>query len=122
MIDFDSKKVFKLKSDEDYAQKVANLLGVDECVVGAYSSGRDGMVFTTKRIIAINVQGITGKKKDFTSIPYNKITVFSLETAGGFDRDAELQLHLSGLGKLEFEFSGKCNIEEISKCIASYIN
>ena len=46
---------------------------------------RDCVVFTSKRIIAVNVQGISGKKKDFTSLPLAKVQAFSVETAGTFD-------------------------------------
>ena len=58
----------------------------------------------------MNVQGITRKKKDFTSLPLAKIQAFSVETAGTFDLDAELELWFSGLGKVKFEFSGKTDV------------
>jgi hypothetical protein len=48
----------------------------------------------------VNVQGITGKKRDFTSLPYSKIQAFSVETAGHFDLDAELDLWFSGVGNV----------------------
>jgi hypothetical protein len=60
---------------------------------------RDFVVFTDKRLIAVNVQGMTGKKRDFTSLPYSKIQAFPIETADSFDLDAELDLWFSGLGK-----------------------
>ncbi len=91
-----------------------------ERIVGAYKSIRDGVVFTNKRIIAINVQGITGKKKDFTSIPYSKITTFSLETSGVFDLDAELEIYMSAVGKVKFEFTGSTNVKEICRLISAY--
>ena len=78
------------------------------------------MVFTNKRIIAINVQGLTGKKKDFTSIPYSKISTFSLESAGVFDLDAELELYISGVGQVKFEFVGSTDVKEICRTIASH--
>lgn len=59
---------------------------------------REYVVFTSKRVIAVNVQGITAKKKDYTSLPFTKVQAFSLETAGTFDLDAELELWFSGLG------------------------
>lgn len=118
MIDFKNKGFFKMKQSQEYAGKVADLLFEGEKVIDAYKSMRDGVVFTNKRMIVINVQGITGKKTDFTSIPYSKINVFSIETAGTFDLDSELDLFISGMGSLRFEFSGSCNIKEISKYIA----
>ena len=66
----------------------------------AYKGMRDYVVFTSKRIIAVNLQGMTGKKKDFTSLPMSKVRAFSMETAGTFDLDAELELWFSGLGKV----------------------
>ncbi len=120
MIDFNNSSFIKLSSDDSYAAMVTDLLVPNEGVVCAFRGIRDGVVFTDKRIIAVNVQGLTGKKKDYTSLPYSKITAFSVETAGTFDLDAELDLWFSGLGKVHFEFRGKTNIQEISQIIARY--
>lgn len=120
MIDFKNKEYFKLKRDESYVDKVKDLIVEGEEVVDAFKSFRDGIVFTTRRIIVINVQGVTGKKTDFTSIPYSKISVYSVETAGVFDLDAELDIFISGLGRLRFEFTGFSNIKRISTYIARY--
>ncbi|GHD06187.1 PH domain-containing protein [Zhihengliuella salsuginis] len=59
---------------------------------GAFRGIRDFVALTVKRIIAVNVQGIAGKMRDYTSLPYTKIQSFSVETAGTFDLDAELDL------------------------------
>ena len=67
------------------------------------------------------MQGITGKKKDFTSLPYSKIQLFSIETAGTLDLDSELELYFSGVGKLKFEFSGRSDIVQIGQFIRSYV-
>jgi hypothetical protein len=99
---------------------VQGLLIQGENVVSAYKGVRDYVIFTTKRVISVNVQGMTGKKKDFSSLPYSKITAFSVETAGVFDLDGELDLWFSGLGHVRFEFSGKCDIVQIGQLIASY--
>ena len=123
MIDFQNKTVFKLapiKKPDVYIQEVAPLLISGENVLSAYSALRDYVVFTNKRIIAVNVQGLTGKKKDFSSIPYSKVNAFSVETAGTFDMDSELELYLSGLGKVKFEFTGASNIVEIGKLIGEF--
>lgn len=118
MIDFNNKTVFKLKQNDEYQAIVSKLLIDGERVLGAYKSFRDGVVFTDRRIIAVNVQGITGSKKDFTSLPYKNIVAFSVETAGTFDLDAELEIYFSALGKVKFEFTGKTNMVEISNLIA----
>ena len=86
-----------------------------------YKGIRDGVVFTNKRIIAINVQGLTGTKKDFTSLPYSKIQAFSVETAGVFDLDSELELWFSGLGKVKFEFVKNANVSAICKMISERV-
>lgn len=119
MIDFKNKGWFKLKKSEEYAQKVTELLVPEEKIVDAYKAMRDGVVFTDKRIIVLNVQGITGKKKDYTSIPYSKIQAYSVETAGTFDLDAELEIYISSIGKLKFEFTAGSKIIEISKYISA---
>ena len=91
-----------------------------EQIIATYQSIRDGVVFTNKRIMAVNIQGITGKKKDITSLPYSKIQAFSVETAGVLDMDSELELWFSGLGKVKFEFTSNCNVAELCKIISSY--
>lgn len=68
----------------------------------------------------MNVQGVTGKKQDFTSLPWSKIQAWSVETAGHFDLDAELDLWFSGLGRVRLEFKGQADIQALSKLIASY--
>lgn len=123
MIDFNGNGFFarlKKVDDNSFAAIVSDFLLTDEKIIGSYQSIRDGVIFTSKRIIAINVQGMTGKKKDFTSIPYNKITTFSLETAGLLDFDAELEIYMSGVGKVKFEFTGSTNVKEICKIISTY--
>lgn len=121
MISFKNKKIIKLYRNKGYSKQVRELLVVGEEVIDAYRSIRDGIVFTNKRMILVNVQGITGKKVDYTSIPYRKISVFSVETAGVLDLDAELEVFVQGLGKIAFEFVGFSNIKEISKHIAQHI-
>lgn len=121
MIDFQNKVVFKLKENNDFADKATTLLLDGEEVISSYKSMRDGVVFTNKRIIAVNVQGITGSKKDFTSLPYKSVTAYSIATAGTFDLDAELELVVSALGSVRFEFSGETNLHKISRLIASSI-
>ena len=120
MIDFDNKAVFKLKRDEDFAEKVQDLLIDGETVVDSFKSMRDGVVFTSKRLIVVNVQGVTGSKKDFTSLPYSKVVAYSVETSGTLDIDSELQLYFSAVGKVKFEFSGKTNMIEISRVISEH--
>ena len=85
MIDFSNAAFFKLKEAPDFAQHVAPILIEGEQPLGSYQALRDGVVITNKRIISLNVQGFTGKKRDYTSLPYSKIIACSVETAGTFD-------------------------------------
>jgi hypothetical protein len=89
--------------------------------VSSFKGVRDFVVFTNKRLIAVNVQGMTGKKRDYTSLPYSKVQAFSIETAGTFDLDAELDLWFSGLGKVRLEFKGSADIRQLGHMIANYV-
>lgn len=122
MIDFNNLPVFKLSraKGDDVEAKITPLLIEGESIISAYKAIRDFVVFTDKRVISVNVQGITGKKKDFTSMPYSKISVFSIETSGTFDLDSELEMYFSGVGKVKFEFTGSSDIVEIGKIIGTY--
>lgn len=122
MIDFKNGSFLKLKktNGKENAALINPLLVDEEWIVSEYQTIRDFVVFTNKRIIAVNVQGLTGKKKDFTSIPYSKIQVFSIETAGMLDLDSELDITISGLGTIRFEFTGASDIVQIGKLIASF--
>lgn len=123
MIDFQNKSIIKLsKIDPNtVAGNVAPLLVPGENIIAAYKAMRDYVVFTDKRLISVNVQGVTGKKKDFSSLPYSKIQVFSVETAGTLDLDSELEMYFSGLGRVKFEFSGANDIVKIGQLIGSFI-
>lgn len=123
MIDFNNAGFFKLKSVDEgtYSSLVSSIFTDGERVVSAFKGIRDGVVFTNKRIIAINVQGLTGTKKDYTSLPYSKIQAFSVETAGVFDLDSELDLWFSGLGKVRFEFVKSANVSAICKLISERV-
>lgn len=122
MIDFSNSSIFKLRKVEDakYNSELMPLLAGGEKIVGCYQDIRDHVVFTDKRIIVVNVQSITGKKKDFTFLPYSKINLFSIETAGTFDIDSELDVFYSGVGKIRFEFRGASDIVEIGRMISEY--
>jgi len=123
MIDFQNASFLKLRLADNaaFANFLTPMLANGEGILAAFQGVRDGVVFTNKRIFAINVQGVTGKKKDFTSLPYSKIQAFSVETAGVLDLDSELELWFSGLGKVRFEFSGRANITGICRMISEMV-
>lgn len=123
MIDFNNASFVKLSSANP-KEATALLDGVllpGEAVVSAFKGMRDWVVFTDKRLVAVNVQGVTGKKRDFTSLPYSHIQAYGVETAGHFDLDSELEMWFSGLGKVKLEFSNGVDIRAIGQFIASKI-
>ncbi len=123
MIDFKNANYLKLSPVENstFSDMIQPMFIQGEEIIQSFKTVRDGIVFTTKRIFAINVQGLTGKKKDFTSLPYSKIQAFSVETAGFLDLDSELELWFSGLGKVKFEFASKANVSEICQMISEKV-
>ena len=72
------------------------ILASTEQIRHAYKMVRDLYVFTNKRLVFIDKQGVTGKKVEYHSIPYKSITQFKIETAGHFDMDSELRVWVSG--------------------------
>ncbi len=123
MIDFQNASFLKLKPvpDSSFESMIQPLFVAGETILGTFQGIRDGIVFTNKRIIAINVQGITGKKKDFTSLPYSKIQAYSVETAGVLDLDSELELWFSGMGVVKFEFVSKADVPAICRTISGFV-
>ena len=120
MIDFKNASIIKLHEDRNgkHNSVIEPMLVQGEEIVSCYQSIRDYVVFTNKRLITVNVQGVTGKKKDYTSLPYNRIQAFSVETAGLLELDSELELWFSGLGKVRLEFLCNTDVSAICKLIA----
>lgn len=123
MIDFRNPSFVKLAevSNLDGQAMVGELLIDGEDIQSSFKGIRDMVIFTNKRLIVVNVQGLSGKKKDFSSLPYSKIQAFSVESAGTFDRDAELELYFSGLGKVRLEFNAKFDVKGFNRFLGSYI-
>lgn len=123
MIDFKNAAFLKLRPIDKkvFIPEIVPMFASEEYALAAYQGIRDGVVFTNKRIIAINVQGLSGKKKDFTSLPYNRIQAYSVETAGLMDNDTELDLWFSGLGHVRFEFIRSMNVADICRLISEKV-
>jgi hypothetical protein len=103
-------------------KEFSQLLAPNERVEHAYQLIRDYFVFTDKRLVIVDKQGITGKKVEYHSIPYRSITHFSIETAGTFDLDAELKIWISGMpAPVQKTFNKKLNIYEVQAVLASYV-
>lgn len=111
------------KQEEPNASRniIENLLIEGEEIELAYSHTRDKVWFTTKRIITMDVQGITGSKKEFRSFPYSGISSFSVETAGTFDGDSDFKIWASGVGVFEIKFYKKLDIKQIGQFLGSKV-
>jgi hypothetical protein len=81
---------------DEVAEELSPIIGDSESVKQVFKVIRDMFVFTDKRLILIDKQGMTGRKVEYHSIPYKSITQFKVETAGHFDLDAELKIWISG--------------------------
>jgi hypothetical protein len=100
----------------------AQVLAPGEKIEKAYQLIRDTFVFTDKRLIFVNRQGLTGNKVEYLSIPYRNITRFSIETAGTFDLEAELRLWLTGNpNPIQLQFNKKLSIYAVQSVLASYV-
>ncbi|ADL08956.1 PH domain-containing protein [Thermosediminibacter oceani] len=85
----------------------------NEKPIFAVKTYRDVAVFTDKRILIADRQGLTGKKIEYCTIPYKSIITYSIETAGTFDLDAEIKLNLAGGYKVELKFMKNKHMAEL---------
>lgn len=103
-------------------EEAAAILAPHERLEKAYKIFRDLYLFTDKRLILVDKQGLTGSKVEYLSLPYRSITRFCVETAGTFDADAELKIWISGTPEpLLRQFKKGSNILEIQKVLATYV-
>ena len=93
-----------------------------EIIEVRFTVTRDTFLFTNKRLILVNVQGLTGRSIQYLTIPYGRIAKFGIETGEGFDLNAELSIWISGETiPIEKKFSNDVNIYELQKVLASHI-
>jgi hypothetical protein len=98
------------------------ILSPSEAVEHAYQLFRDYFVFTSKRLVLVDKQGLTGSKIEYHSIPYKSITHFSVETAGTFDMDAELKIWISGTpAPIQKRFNKQLSIYDVQAVLAGYV-
>jgi hypothetical protein len=104
---------------KDIDRKYGALLLADEQILAAFKTMRDVVFLTGDRICLINIQGLTGKKVEVTSIPYRSVVRYSLETAGTFDLDADLRIWLSGTHEpLEIKIGRGSDLPAIQQLLA----
>lgn len=124
-VNFNENSTWNLKPIrvEEVRNDVMGLLIEGEDVVMAFQTVRDQLVFTNKRIIAIDVQGITGKRKSFSSMPYSKVQYFSIQTPGFAElfSDTELFLVFSNGFTATFELRGSVDIGLLGRVISKYV-
>jgi hypothetical protein len=110
-------------SQEELMKKYGQLLTDGEEIELGFKLIRDTFIFTTKRLILIDVQGITGNKTEYKSISYKSISRFSVETAGTFELDAELKIWISSEAQpsIKKQFNKSVNVYEVQKVLAHHV-
>ena len=104
---------------ESLQQEYGKLMVEGEAIEIGFKLIRDTFIFSNKRIILVEKQGITGSKVAYTSIPYKSITRFSIESAGTFDLDAELKIWVSSEANPSIvkQFNKSVNVYDVQKII-----
>jgi len=103
-------------------QEYGRLLGNGEQIYATYILVRDAMLFTNRRLILVDKQGLSGRKVSYHSIPYRSITHFSVETAGTFDLDAELDIWIASTAEpLRQKFNRQVDIYEVQGLLSHFV-
>ena len=125
MINFNKNSVWNLRpiNVNEVRNGLYGLLLNDEVILSAFKTIRDQLVFTNKRIVAIDVQGITGSKRSFSSLPYSKVQFFAIQTPSVMEmvKDSELYLEFSSGFSATFEFKGDVDIGQIGRMVSKYV-
>ena len=110
-------------SQEELKKDYGKLLIEGEQIELGFKLVRDTFIFTSKRLILIDKQGLTGSKVEYKSISYKSITRFSIETAGTFDLDAELKIWVSSeqMPSIRKQFNKAVNVYDVHNVLANYV-
>lgn len=108
---------------EELNKEYSMLLTGTEAIEVGFKLIRDVFIFTNKRLILVDKQGITGKKVEYMSVLYKSISRFSIETAGHFDLDAELKIWVSSEvnPSISKRFNKQVNIYDLQKVLAEHV-
>jgi hypothetical protein len=107
---------------EKVKKEWGSLFAQDEEIGAAYKLVRDYIILTNKRLIVIDVQGLTGTKIEIKSIPYSQVVAFSITTAGILDLNAELHIWVASAPfPIQKKFSKDVNIYEVQGILADAI-
>lgn len=101
-------------------EEIRSILTPDEEAVASYKTVRDTATFTTKRLVVIDSQGITGRKKEIYSIPYSSILMWSTENAGTFDLDGEVTLW-TRMGHIKIQLRRDIDVRHFETLLADAI-
>lgn len=110
-------------SQDELKKQYSQLLCDGEEIELGFKIIRDMFIFTNKRLILVDKQGITGSKTEYKSISYKSITRFSIETAGTFDLDAELKIWVSSeiQPSISKQFNKSVNVYDVQKVLAHHV-
>ena len=110
-------------SQEDLTRDYGKILTEGEVMELGFKLIRDTFIFTSKRLILVDKQGITGSKTEFMSVAYKSISRFSIETAGTFDLDAELKIWVSSetAPSITKKFNKSVNVYDVQKVLAHHV-
>ncbi|MDN5719487.1 MAG: PH domain-containing protein [Corynebacterium sp.] len=101
-------------------QDIGPILVKGEQPIAAYKTFRDSAVFTDRRLIVRDAQGIRGKKVEMYSLPYSAINMWSSENAGTLDFTAELELWTRA-GKVKIELGRGVDVRRLDQLIANVL-
>ena len=107
-------------SETSIPKDVNNMLVDGERAVAAYKTIRDVAIFTNKRLIVRDAQGITGKKTEIYTLPYSSINMYSSENSGIIDFNSELELWTRA-GHIKINLKKGVDIRKLDNLIASCI-
>jgi hypothetical protein len=110
-------------SPEELVKQYGRLLTENEEIELGFKLIRDTFIFTNKRLILVDIQGITGSKTEYKSIIYKSISRFSVETAGTFDLEAELKIWISSeqMPSITKKFNKSVNVYDVQKVLAFHV-
>ncbi len=110
-------------SPEELAKQYGRLLTENEEIELGFKLIRDTFIFTNKRLILVDIQGITGSKTEYKSVSYKSISRFSIETAGTFDLEAELKIWISSeqIPSITKKFNKSVNVYDVQKVLAFHV-
>lgn len=106
---------------EDAAKDLGYALAHGEKVRFAFKLVRDSILFTDRRIMMTDIQGLTGSKRRYLTIPYRAITTFTLESAGHFDLDTEISITVSGSAPIAFQLSRGADVPGLVTLLTEYL-